>query len=150
MHTQVKMQSASDPVSRLCLCRRVSGPPILFPLCGSRNGLGGVSQPLHQRQLHAAFLQAAAGQTHPAERPGEHRPRVAQEPRLDIVRSPHRRFLTLCGLLSLNRASLSFMLCPQRERHHVRARSHFLRGAQRLWEALAARAQTQWPQYSSN
>lgn len=150
MRTQMMMQSASDPVSRLRLCHRVSGPPIVFPLCGSRNGLGSVPQPLHQRQLHAAFLQAAAGQTHTAERPGEHRPRVTQEPRLDIVSSPHRRFLTFFRLLSLSRVSLSFMPCPQGERHHVRARSHFLRGAQRLWEALAARAQTQWPEYSSN
>lgn len=72
----------------LCVPPRVSGPPLVFPLCGSCNGLGGVSQPLHQRQLHAAFLQAAAGQAHSAERPGEHRPRAAQEPRLDTVRTP--------------------------------------------------------------
>lgn len=140
-----------DPTSRLRLRRRVSGPPVVFPLCGARDGPGGVSQPLHQRQLHAALLQTAAGQTHTAERPGDHRPRVTQEPRLDTVRSPpRRRCLTPCPVLFTSRGSLSCMICPQRERHHVGARSHVLRGAQRLRETLAARTQTQWPEHRSN
>lgn len=68
---------------RLCYC--LSGPPVIFPLCGSRDGPGSFSWSLHQRELHAALLQTAARQTHPAQRPGDHRPGVAQEPRLDIV-----------------------------------------------------------------
>lgn len=71
----------------------LSGPLVILPFCGPRDGPGSFSWSLHQRELHAALLQTAAGQTHPAQRPGDHRPRVAQEPRLDIVskRNPHNR-----------------------------------------------------------
>lgn len=61
------------------------GPPVIFPLRGSCDGPRSFSWSLHQRELHAALLQTAARQTHPAQRPGDHRPRVAQESRLDTV-----------------------------------------------------------------
>lgn len=92
---------------RLCYC--LSGPPVIFPLCGSRDGPGSFSWSLHQRELHAALLQTAARQTHPAQRPGDHRPGVAQEPRLDIV---SKRTCTQVFLTGQSYFVIHVLRCP--------------------------------------
>lgn len=99
---------------------RLSGPPVIFPLCGPCDGPGSFSRSLHQRELHAALLQTAARQTHPAQRPGDHRPGVAQEPRLDIVSertctqvnlSYFLLYIRHCPLLDMSRFSVSALTC---------------------------------------
>lgn len=85
-HFTDELANLSDQMFCLSICCCcLSGPPVIFPLCGSRDGPGSFSWSLHQRELHAALLQTAARKTNTAQRPGDHRPGVTQEPRLDIV-----------------------------------------------------------------
>lgn len=71
--------------ARLWVRRCVSGPLIILPLCREDHGPRCVSWALHKRRLHAALLQAAPGETHPAFWPGDCGPRASQEPGLDSV-----------------------------------------------------------------